>query len=947
MVDISKKLKNLRIKNNYTQGQIAQLCNVSRQAVAKWEAGTNLPDIEKILELSKLYKVSTDELLTGTSSPSRLSLDSEPKNNCAENEKIINQALERTMNCTDADEGINLFISYIGDQMGFDRMYIFEADADGNYKNTYEWCKNGIEAQIEYLQCIPLQDMSSWLNAFSTKGRVFIKNLDDIAQTDSTVYQWLKPQGIQSLLVYPLFGGRSFIGVDNPAPAFIQQTSTLIEILVHFIENMLQRRDLDKELKLAAFQNNQLNIFNKSVSYRINVLTGQVQYNKEQAIKAGYDFKADTLADLKAHCARHPEFNDHAMIDGYEKVVETKKNVSIEFVSCLKNKQLRWNRLTITPFLDSEGNILQIYGILQNISETHQIVEQYNRYIMNLSGGFHICYLSRPNHLEYASDSLCDFLGYTREEFNQVVGTKYINAMVEEDQPVFCAYFKRLTEHLGIESCKYRLIKKDGTVVSVIDTMESVKDSSGIIYGYAYILPENELRTMLEMSKENEEKQMSLINQQYAVIEALGKDYLNVFRVWLDEDKAQIFRLNGYITKGLDRNSVEYFSYNRICKQYIQDRVHPDDKGKMLLAMSEDTVRKAFSKSDEYTVIYRALEKGETHFYQLKYNRLQNEENNEKINFVAGFKNIDKFIEEQNANAENLQNKLNIINTIMQAFSCGYYMEYATDTFIELAHSDEKLSNLIGKSGHFKENREKMRFAFPDKKAFQEIDDFLNIETLQSRMNSKRSATTQVKIKDFGWYELYMFIVDYDEKGKVAHSIILAKNITDEKKNEAEYVHSLSIANRRELAAMQAAYIDALTGIMNRNAYERDYRELKEDSPVGFIYCDVNNLKTTNDRLGHKAGDELLLKFSRLLKLYFSADCIYRTGGDEFVCMIVKISEEKFSERVTKLTEAIHSENNIASIGSAHGNSLYKEHLVRQAEIQMYEMKLREHKNRK
>ena len=53
----------LRNINGYSQEQIAEKINISRQAYAKWEAGTTIPDIEKCRLLAEIYDVTIDSLL--------------------------------------------------------------------------------------------------------------------------------------------------------------------------------------------------------------------------------------------------------------------------------------------------------------------------------------------------------------------------------------------------------------------------------------------------------------------------------------------------------------------------------------------------------------------------------------------------------------------------------------------------------------------------------------------------------------------------------------------------------------------------------------------------------------------------------------------------------------------------------------------------------------------
>lgn len=62
-MSFAENLKSLRKAKNITQEQLAELLNVSRQAVSKWESGNGYPETEKLLILSKELGVSLDSLL--------------------------------------------------------------------------------------------------------------------------------------------------------------------------------------------------------------------------------------------------------------------------------------------------------------------------------------------------------------------------------------------------------------------------------------------------------------------------------------------------------------------------------------------------------------------------------------------------------------------------------------------------------------------------------------------------------------------------------------------------------------------------------------------------------------------------------------------------------------------------------------------------------------------
>ena len=64
-MNFCKNFAVLRRTHGYTQETIAEKCGVSRQAIAKWEAGTSLPDMYKLVDIAKLFDVSIDDLVCG------------------------------------------------------------------------------------------------------------------------------------------------------------------------------------------------------------------------------------------------------------------------------------------------------------------------------------------------------------------------------------------------------------------------------------------------------------------------------------------------------------------------------------------------------------------------------------------------------------------------------------------------------------------------------------------------------------------------------------------------------------------------------------------------------------------------------------------------------------------------------------------------------------------
>lgn len=98
------------------------------------------------------------------------------------------------------------------------------------------------------------------------------------------------------------------------------------------------------------------------------------------------------------------------------------------------------------------------------------------------------------------------------------------------------------------------------------------------------------------------------------------------------------------------------------------------------------------------------------------------------------------------------------------------------------------------------------------------------------------------------------------------------------------------------------SYVDSLTYAQNRNHFNEyiEKNRRKELHSVGVIYLDLNGLKEINDKMGHLAGDTLIISASYVLQEIF-ADNSYRIGGDEFVVIEQDVLESEFMSKYNKL----------------------------------------------
>ncbi len=119
---------------------------------------------------------------------------------------------------------------------------------------------------------------------------------------------------------------------------------------------------------------------------------------------------------------------------------------------------------------------------------SHKAHEHGQKYALeNHLGGYHRCFLGIPGHLEFMSENLCEMLGYTKRELFGLIGHIYTGAIHPDDCSIFDEFCLGLAQKESTETASYRMIKKDGTVIHVVDTMTSIIGDDGEMRGYSVV----------------------------------------------------------------------------------------------------------------------------------------------------------------------------------------------------------------------------------------------------------------------------------------------------------------------------------------------------------------------------------------------------------------------------------------------------------------------------
>ncbi len=171
-------------------------------------------------------------------------------------EAVINEGLRAALLEETPDQALEVLLEHLGKALNGERTYIFEQNESGGDDNTYEWVAGGVEPERENLQNVPPEVCAGWYRNFSVGGHIVIQNVEDIRETEPLQYENLKRQGIQSLVVVPLYDKKriiGFYGVDNPPVKSLEYATNILQTAAYFIVSSLKRRNLFRELQKRSY----------------------------------------------------------------------------------------------------------------------------------------------------------------------------------------------------------------------------------------------------------------------------------------------------------------------------------------------------------------------------------------------------------------------------------------------------------------------------------------------------------------------------------------------------------------------------------------------------------------------------------------------------------------------------------------------------------------------
>lgn len=153
----------------------------------------------------------------------------------------------------------------------------------------------------------------------------------------------------------------------------------------------------------------------------------------------------------------------------------------------------------------------------------------------------------------------------------------------------------------------------------------------------------------------------------------------------------------------------------------------------------------------------------------------------------------------------------------------------------------------------------------------------------------------------------YRFVTIVGETALVVCTFILSRSMLKSQQRHLRYIHQ---AYRRQSELVEELRIEPLTKLYNRSALEGDLtriivRAKSEKIQPFVVMMDIDFFKKVNDRWGHLAGDEVLVRLSQIIRENIgSVRKAFRYGGEEFVLLF----EDSIESSVVQITELIRQD---------------------------------------
>jgi PAS domain S-box-containing protein len=287
------------------------------------------------------------------------------------------------LNPDELDHALNEALKDIGQFVNADRSYIFDYNHENRTTNNlYEWCREGIEPQIETLQNIPFSDVPKWIEVHF-KGEIMeVKDVSILP--DSQFKELLEVQDIKSLIAIPMMDNSQctgFIGFDSvrSVHSFNETDKIILELFAEMVVNINKRIEFISQIEQA---NNRYIEINEGLE---RIVTDKTAKNNELTQSMANQDKLAMIGEITAGITHDLNTPIGAIKVGAESIQYTLESL---FKSVLSKCTL--DQLNVACSRTVENNVQMFVGGMQTLRETAAMTRYLNEHYPNFDQVDHL-----------------------------------------------------------------------------------------------------------------------------------------------------------------------------------------------------------------------------------------------------------------------------------------------------------------------------------------------------------------------------------------------------------------------------------------------------------------------------------------------------------------------------------------------------------------------------
>ncbi|MDO4765253.1 MAG: EAL domain-containing protein [Eubacteriales bacterium] len=224
--------------------------------------------------------------------------------------------IQNILDFDSSDVVIKDLLQMLGQKTKSERSYILEYEKGKIYKNTYEWCAEGIESRQEAVNAGKIPVIQWRTEAFYNGNSIIVEDFEQLKFDEPMAYALIKPRELRSIVIIPLFKNEyrkhiiGLIALDNPNCKILKNKLELLTLFSDFVSKIIKKRNIHEKITNADKLDKLTGLRNRFSYYQILKKpiaansVGILYLNICDLKRVNADFGYDVADDSIKYCAK-------------------------------------------------------------------------------------------------------------------------------------------------------------------------------------------------------------------------------------------------------------------------------------------------------------------------------------------------------------------------------------------------------------------------------------------------------------------------------------------------------------------------------------------------------------------------------------------------------------------------------------------------------------------